>query len=156
MIGLSSIYPLLRPLLHRWFLLTRGLTLGVRAVILDRDGRVLLIRHTYVAGWQFPGGGVEIGEDAEMAILREVREEANIAAVRGRLHGAFYNRRLSRRDHVLVFVVEQFEVLGPKLPDREIAEARFFSVEALPADTTPGTRRRLDEILTGAPPAADW
>lgn len=156
MLDLTHFYPLLRPILHTWFLLSRGMTLGVRAAII-RDGEVMLVRHTYVGGWQLPGGGVELGEDAETAMTREVREEAAIV-VSGplRLHGVFHNRAVSRRDHVLVFVVERFDVLGPKVPDREIAEARFFPLDDLPPATTPGTRRRLDEIASGRRPSAAW
>ena len=36
----------------------KRLTVGVRAVLVDGD-KVLLVKHTYTPGWQFPGGGVE-------------------------------------------------------------------------------------------------
>src|SRR5690606_33612719 len=66
-------------LLHLWFLLRRPMTLGVRGVIFDRErNAVFLIRHTYVPGWQFPGGGVELGETCLEALEREVFEEGNI------------------------------------------------------------------------------
>jgi hypothetical protein len=42
------------------------------------------------------------------------------------------------------------------LPDREIAEARFFALDALPDDLAYGHQRRLDEILNGLPPNAEW
>lgn len=147
----------LRRLLHGWFLLSRGLTLGARAAVIDDQGRVCLIRHTYTPGWQLPGGGIEIGEDAIEALARELREEAAIA-LQGtpKLHGAFFNGHVSRRDHVLVFVVRDFVSLGPKPPDREITECRFFALDDLPGDTTRGTRDRLEEIAQGRVPAAIW
>jgi ADP-ribose pyrophosphatase YjhB (NUDIX family) len=133
------------------------MTLGVRAVLLDGDRRVYLVRHTYLPGWHLPGGGVEAGETALDALTREVREEACLAITGApQLHGVFFNEKISRRDHVLVYVVRHFAVIGPKKPDREIAEAGFFPLDALPADATPATRRRLDEILNGAPVAATW
>lgn len=142
---------------HGWFLLSRGMTLGVRAAIL-RDDAVFLIRHAYAPGWQLPGGGVEVGEDALEALRREVREEAAIAVggTAPRLHGVFLNRHVSRRDHVLVYAVRDFEVIGPKAPDREIADARFWPLAALPADVTRGTRDRLDEIASGREPPPFW
>src|SRR5690606_32871517 len=48
----------------------KHLTLGVRTAAIV-DGRVLLVRHGYVAGWQFPGGGVDPGETTEDAARRE-------------------------------------------------------------------------------------
>ncbi|MCO5091076.1 NUDIX domain-containing protein [Bosea sp. (in: a-proteobacteria)] len=133
------------------------MTLGVRAVALNERGEVFLVRHTYVSGWHFPGGGVETGETAEDALARELAEEAGlVATARPRLHGIFFNRRVSRRDHVAVYVLSRFRVERVKQPDREIAEAGFFPLERLPEGTTPGTRRRLAEIAAGEPPAVDW
>ena len=57
----------------------RGMTLGVRAAVFDRDGRVLLVRHSYVKGWYMPGGGVEPGEAMHEALTRELIEEGGIA-----------------------------------------------------------------------------
>ena len=54
------------------------LTIGVRVIVRDDQDRVLLVRHTYTAGWHFPGGGIEKREAAVDAAVREVREEAQI------------------------------------------------------------------------------
>jgi ADP-ribose pyrophosphatase YjhB (NUDIX family) len=143
--------------MHAWFLASRGLTLGVRGAVIDGEDRVLLVRHTYVPGWQMPGGGVEIGEDAVSALARELAEEAEVElASTPHLHGVFLNSHVSRRDHVLVYVVRDFRLLGPKRPDREIAEAGFFPLAALPAGVTPGTQARLQEIVSGRAPNAHW
>lgn len=140
----------LRPVLHRWWRLTRGLTLGVRGAVLDGDERVLLVRHTYARGWHMPGGGVEPRETALAALARELREEACVELTGPpRLHGVFFNRRIAKRDHVLVYVVRDFAVRGDKSPDREIAETGFFPLDALPEATTAPTRRRLAEIAAG-------
>lgn len=144
-------------LLHRYFLLTRGMTLGVRAAVLDGEGRVFLVRHTYTPGWHLPGGGVELDETLEQALAKELREEGAISLDGPvALHGVFFNRAVSRRDHVAVFVVRNFTVDGVKQPDHEIAEAGFFPLDALPGGTTAGTRRRLDEIIGGRAAPSDW
>jgi len=60
------------------------------------------------------------------------------------------------RDHVAVFVVRVFRQDPAVRPNREIVESGFFSLDALPKETTPGTRRRLAEVLEGAPVASKW
>jgi 8-oxo-dGTP pyrophosphatase MutT (NUDIX family) len=148
---------LLRRAMHLYWRVSRGMTMGVRAIILDPADQVFLIRHTYVEGWHLPGGGVEVGETALEAMTREVREEACIAVTAPpALHGIFLNTWVSRRDHVVVYVVRAFDILGPKLADREIAEAGFFPMTALPKATTAATRRRLAEVRTGSAPALHW
>ncbi|TCR69917.1 NUDIX domain-containing protein [Bosea sp. BK604] len=147
----------LRRLLHLYFWLSRGMTLGVRAVVLRDQREVFLVRHTYTAGWHLPGGGVERGETLLQALEKELREEACIGlAGPPLLHGVFFNRAISPRDHVAVFIVRDFTVQEAKQPDREIAEARFFRLDDLPEGMTAGTRRRLDEVLAGRPATQDW
>lgn len=131
--------------------------MGVRGAVLDEQNRIFLIRHTYVPGWHLPGGGVEPQESVLDALVRELDEEARIALDGPpRLHGVFFNAGLSRRDHVLVYVVKDFTLIEEKWPDREIAAAGFFPLDALPEDTTAATRRRLAEIASGSPPSTTW
>lgn len=144
--------------MHVAFLLGRPMTLGARAVVVGEWERsVLLVRHSYVPGWQFPGGGVEPGETLEEALARELREEANVELTApAALKAVYFNRNASRRDHVALYLVTGFRQTAKKTPDREIVEARFFSLEDLPAATTPATRRRIVEIFGGAPVSPYW
>ncbi|MDN2579413.1 NUDIX domain-containing protein [Aquibium sp. ELW1220] len=145
-------------LFHLWFLLRRPMTLGVRALVVNEaEGTVFLVRHTYVAGWQLPGGGVETGETLVEALRHELIEECNIE-MRGapRLAAMYYNRAASRRDHVALYVVSDFHQTAPKQADREIAEAAFFRLDALPEGTTRATRARLAEQFEGRAPSPYW
>lgn len=142
---------------HVYWRFSRGMTLGVRGIVLDGGARVFLVRHTYTPGWHFPGGGVEVGETALTALTRELAEEARVEITGAPvLHGIFLNHAASRRDHVLTYVVRDFRVIEVKRPDGEIAEAGFFPLDGLPETTTRATRARLDEILSGSPPPAVW
>ena len=145
-------------LFHFYFLLRRPMTLGVRGLIHDRaSNSVFLIRHTYVPGWQLPGGGVELGETLGEALTRELAEEGNIALTAPPvLKSMHFNRRSSRRDHVAFYLIENYRQAAPKLPDREIAEAGFFPLDRLPQGTTPATHRRIAEIFGDAPVSPDW
>lgn len=156
---LQTGWPWLRSkLFHSYFLLQRPMTLGVRGLVYDRaNNTVFLIRHTYMPGWQLPGGGVETGETMLEALEREVREEGNITfTTPPQLKSIHLNRQASRRDHVAFYLIEGFEQSTPKLPDYEIAEAGFFPLDALPDATTPATLRRIAEALDGTPAAPFW
>jgi 8-oxo-dGTP pyrophosphatase MutT (NUDIX family) len=135
----------------------RGMTLGVRGACFDGDGQVFLVRHSYIQGWYLPGGGVERGETAGEALVRELREEGGIELSEpARLFGVYMNPK-RRRDHVIVFVARAFERPSPPdYPNREIAEVGFFDPRALPEATSPATRRRLGEITDHLPAAAHW
>lgn len=150
--------PWLYGLVMRAGLLTRGMTLGVRGVAIDGDGRVCLVRHTYVGGWHLPGGAIDPGESGPCAMAREFREEAEIAADPASLvlHGFFLNARPPRRDHIAVYRAPAFTYAGLRRPDREIAECAFFPLDALPPETTRATRARLAEIRENRPPAELW
>lgn len=145
------------PVLHFYWRITRGMTLGVRACVVDAAGQILLIRHSYTTGWHFPGGGVEVGQSLDEALAMELREEANVELTGPPvLAGMYFNRLASGRDHVALFRVEAWRQPGPFVPTREILEARFFSRAALPEDTTRATRRRIAELFDGAAPSTDW
>jgi len=149
--------PTLRGAFHLYWRFVRGMTLGVRCVVLDRDNRVFLVKHSYVVGWHLPGGGVEVGETFRDALRRELMEEGRIElAGEPVLHGLFFNRHVSRRDHVAVYIVRNYRQDRLPEPNREIVACGFFEAAALPADTTEGTRLRISEVLEGKAPMATW
>jgi ADP-ribose pyrophosphatase YjhB (NUDIX family) len=153
----ARLEPVLRRLFHLYWLFARGMTLGVRAVVVDRDDRVFLVKHSYVAGWHLPGGGVETGETFLDALRRELVEEGRIELVgEPVLHGMFFNGHVSRRDHVAVYIVRQFRQDRLPEPNREIIACGFFETAALPTGTTEGTRRRIGEVLDGRARIATW
>lgn len=138
-------------------LVTRPMTLGVRALVRDGEGRIFLVKHSYLPGWYLPGGGVDPGETVERAVRRELVEEGGIVAEGPvELFGIYQNLRASGRNHVVLYVVDRFALLPPPYPNREIVEAGFFARESLPPDTTPATRARLAEVLDGAPRPEIW
>jgi 8-oxo-dGTP pyrophosphatase MutT (NUDIX family) len=149
--------PLIQRILHAYWRISRGLTVGVRAAVFDGDGRVFLVKHSYLPGWHLPGGGVETGETILAALERELREEGNIELTEPPVfHAVYFNRRISRRDHVALYIVRSFRQPTPPRPNREIVAHGFFAADALPADTSRATRERIAEVLTGRPPAEIW
>jgi 8-oxo-dGTP pyrophosphatase MutT (NUDIX family) len=133
----------------------RPKTFGVR-IMLIQNGRVLLVRQTYLPGWFMPGGGVERGETLEQAARREACEEIGAEMGELRLLGAYTHFGEYKSDHNVLFLCTDFTFSGKR--DKEIAELRFFPLDALPEGLLPGHRRRLEEFRTGAdiPKFGEW
>ena len=149
--------PVIGPLLHFYWRFARGATLGVRAMVIDGAGRIFLVKHSYVDGWHLPGGGVETGETLLTALTRELAEEGNLQLIgQPALHGIFFNSRMSRRDHVALFIVRDFRQDGQPMPNHEIIEHGFFALKALPEDTSRATRARVAEVFEGVAVSELW
>ncbi len=148
--------PYSRPLFFAYSRATRGKTLGVRGLVVNPDGHVLLIEHTYLEGWWLPGGGVDAGETAHAAVARELREEAGINPLElPRLLSVHSNERFFPGDHVLIFRVDTFENV-PMTAHAEIKAVRFFPLDDLPENINDGSLRRIQEALMGFPPDPLW
>ena len=123
---------MLSRLLHLFFILTRPMTLGVRGLLISPDKTVLLVRHSYHSGWHMPGGGVHRGEALEAALVREIQEEAAVNILgKPKLHGMFLNNKVSKRDHVAVYICENFEKIPNQKISWEISECRCFPLDSL-------------------------
>lgn len=133
-------------------------TFGVRALVTDPQGRIALVRHTYIDGWYLPGGGVDKRESPEAAIRRELREEVALDGVAiTDIVGIYHNMVQAKDDHVVVFAAQVHDCTALCAADpREIAEATWFAPDALPDGTTPATRRRIADAATGRTVHGPW
>ncbi|WP_377296371.1 NUDIX domain-containing protein [Rhizobium sp. SGZ-381] len=143
-------------LMHKVFAVTRSMTLGVRAACFDEEGRIFLVRHSYVPGWYMPGGGVERGETVPAALAKELREEGNLVILaEPELFHVYQNQGASARDHVVFYRVKVRQT-APRPPDREIVECGFFALDALPDKVTTATLARLRELNGEVQKADIW
>jgi ADP-ribose pyrophosphatase YjhB (NUDIX family) len=148
---------LLHKALQRYWRISRGLTLGAQGLVLGKDGRILLVRHTYRSGWHLPGGGVEHQETTEQALARELEEEAGvILSGPVELFGVYANFRVFPNDHIAFYVVRHWEQPKIPRPNHEIAEQAFFKRDDLPSDLNRGAQQRILEVLDGAPSSDIW
>jgi 8-oxo-dGTP pyrophosphatase MutT (NUDIX family) len=134
----------------------RGMTLGSRVAVIDDHDRVLLVKPSYSQHWILPGGGIERGETAEFAALRELKEEAGIRATGPlKMLGIYSNHVKFPGDHLICYELRDF-VQDAWAPDSEIEAARFFARADLPSNVNDGSRKLIDQILLGTAPSLYW
>ena len=123
----------------------RPRTRGVKVMLFDAEGRILLIRNSYGASDLFllPGGGVRPWEQPSSAVRREVLEELGCAIEELVPVSTHFTSSEGKRDTVHLF--EARLVGTPKADGAEVAEVRFFPLDALPDNLSPATGRRIAE-----------
>ncbi|GGL68113.1 NUDIX domain-containing protein [Wenxinia marina] len=125
-----------------WFF-TRPETRGAHVIARTPEGEVVLVRLTYAKGWRLPGGGIDAGETAEAAALRELREEIGLTGHGAVTHlGEIHHRPDFRRGIAQVFEVRDVRYAPPRV-SLEIEEVRAFPPDALPPDMPDITTRQL-------------
>ncbi len=112
-----------------------GYNVGVGGAVVQ-DGRLLLVRRASRRGrgnWQVPGGFVEQNETMELAVVREVEEEAGVTAqVKGVL--GIRNRYDEDGGNSLYIVMLLSPLSGEPKPDlSEVDRAEYFSLEEIQA-----------------------
>lgn len=136
--------------------LLRLRTEGVKVMLFNPAGEVLLVRNNYGNRKLFvlPGGGVARGEMSLEAAKRELKEEVGVSGAELRFVARFESRSEGKRDTISLFTGTSAEPLRPD--PVEIAEAGFFPLSALPAETSAATLRRIAEKESGKAPDATW
>ncbi|MDR3528196.1 MAG: NUDIX domain-containing protein [Rhizomicrobium sp.] len=135
-------------------LLLHPVDLGVIAMV-EHDGQLVLVRHSYRDGWSFPGGAADRNEPPVQAILRELREEIGLtASAPPELLTAYVRPGLWASNLVLLYRVRQAEFAFK--PSWEICEYKLADPLNPPPRTSRAVRRRLQEFHHGASLAPYW
>lgn len=117
----------------------RVLSPGVRAVIRDEVGAILLQRRGDFGTWGLPAGGVELGESVAAALRREVREETGLMVARAVPFAVYSDPRYAftypngdeTQPFTIAFYVEEWS--GTPVADgEESLELAFFPLDRLP------------------------
>jgi 8-oxo-dGTP pyrophosphatase MutT (NUDIX family) len=142
----------------RLFMTVRALwspsVFGVAGAVFDEQGRVLLVRQRYMAGWRLPGGGVDRGEAPQAALLRELGEEIGLSGGATHFFG-LYNRRAGWASNVVAL----YRVTGAAVnfrPNFEVVEICFADPAHPPDGCSDATLRRLAELRGAAAPSTAW
>ena len=148
----------LRRVAWRFFMLIKALVhpvaFGVSGAVFDGEGRVLLVRHRYMTGWQLPGGGLDRSEVPGSAVLRELAEEVGLTGGSAQFFGLY----VAPAGYVSNMIA-LYRITGGAIafkPGLEIRAAQFAHPADPPPGCTPATLRRLAELSDRAPVSPWW
>jgi 8-oxo-dGTP pyrophosphatase MutT (NUDIX family) len=136
--------------------LLRLRTRGVKVMLFNEKGELLLIRNSYGSSHAFvlPGGGIRPFEAPADAALREVREEVGVTAERLTPLSVHLSQTEGKRDTIHLF--SAYTAQAPKPDGVEVEEARFFRLDALPGTVSAATLRRIGEFRGERPVETAW
>ena len=139
------LYKIFNEIRNQLFRAIGAKTVGARALVIHND-QVLLVKHTYQKGWYTIGGMVDKGETPLQAVSRELFEEVGLILFeRPELFGIYHSNQEKRDDYVAFYTVKKFNLTESFSP--EIADKQWFSLNNLPKEVTPATKRRVEEYL---------
>ena len=128
---------IVKKVLQQYWRRTRGLSLGVKAIVLDSGDHVLLVRGADGAAWELPRAQVKDGETVEEAVRRMLGSDLAITLEGAPLFiGLEPNSAAKPEGHFAVVAVRQWHRDAPSRMNPSL-EARQFHVTALPADLAP-------------------
>ena len=114
--------------------------IAVSALIFD-EGHVLLAHRRDIDWWNLPGGGMEVGETVDEVLCREVAEETGLEVEIEQLVGVY--SKPQKQEIVLTF---RCHITGGTLTTtEETRECRYFAPDALPTNTLPKHRQRIED-----------
>lgn len=128
-------------------------TVTAAAIVVDTQGRVLLLKHRFRpgAGWGIPGGFIEAGEQPDEAVRRELREEVGLE-----LGGVEVVTTRTFKKPRQIEIVFRCRPRGDASPQSiEIRKASWFSIDSLPQGLPPDQQRLLRDTLTDGVKRAD-
>lgn len=131
------------------------ITIGPRAIVLNAENKVLLVKHSYQPHWYLPGGGLKKGESVKDALVRELKEEVGLISIEEpQLFGIYFHRYLNVCDYPIIFIIKKYNLINASSP--EIEQMAWFDYHNLPEMISPGTKRRLAEYFKNAIPSENW
>lgn len=126
---------------------------GISAAIITQGDRVLMVRRRVGEGellWQFPAGGIEVGETAEVAAAREAHEETGVKVEPVRLLGERVHPKTGRRMSYTACSILSGE--AHVADDEELDAVAWVSRAEIPTYVPYGlfepVQQYLDEVLT--------
>ena len=143
--------------LQRWLRqLLRQRTRGVKVMLFNPAGELLLVRNSYgnTDAWVLPGGGIRPWEEPIAAARREVREELGVEADKLNFVAAYRSSDEGKSDSIDLFTAQCAAPV--KSGNFEIAETRYFPANALPDNISPATARRIAEQRGELPMTGLW
>lgn len=140
--------------LQRWL---GASTVGVRILAINDKQEILLVKHTYIDGWHFPGGGVHHQEPLFAAAMREFEEETGyIATKRPDIFHTYVHNICGVTDYPVLFVLKHFKKKQNGKCSLEIETCQWFSLDAMPKDITTSTKQCLEEFFQQVPVRDAW
>ena len=142
--------------LQRYWRLTRGLRLEVRAAIRDAGGRTLLIRSCGAGAWHLPGTAVEYGEAAQDALARAIADTGIALSGPVRLFAIYAAKQGGRSVQIALYQVTSWSRTSLPKGDGAGAECQFFDPAGLPSNVDPAALRRINDITAGRAASDLW